>query len=140
MWKKLLWLLLPLFAGLLWAEYTWQQSIQSGPFLHIRSNHSEIINQMGMRQADADLVAQIEKLGKHETIQPYLESIGFTCKSYFGGTPPTQAMLEDAVLQPYCFFQYGMFGRSHQWRVGYNVLTSGKVQHARSFQFCRICP
>ena len=140
MWKIVFWLILPLLIVSLWASYTWQKSIHKGPFLHFLGSRPEIISQDSMEPANEALVAQIKKLARPEIITHYLESIGFTCKPYFGQTPPGQAALGTAVSSPFCFFEYGMFGRTHEWRVGYDVLKDDTVQYVQTNQICLICP
>jgi hypothetical protein len=139
-WRKSLWLFVPLFLTTFWAAYTWHKSTHFGPFVQFPHAHPQVINQEGMKAVNKDLVVKIEQLAEPEKINLYLESIGFTCKSYFGADLKKRMASANEVSNHYCVYAYGLFGRTHEWRVGYSMLTNGDLQSARTNQICLICP
>ena len=76
MWRKLLWLLLPLFVVLLWAEYTWQQSTNSGPFAYFRSKYPDLAEQQLLQQANSDINDFAKSQKDISNITKYMETIG----------------------------------------------------------------
>ena len=119
--KKSLWLVVPFLLILSWAAYTWHLSTHDGPFIQFPDSHPELTSPEAMKKENGKLVAKIENLAKSEEVILYLESIGFTCKSYQGEDLKSRMASEDEISSHYCVYAYGMFGHSHEWRVGYSV-------------------
>lgn len=140
MWRKSLWLVVPCSGVIFWAAYTWHQTTHAGRFINFLRVHPSMPDQQAVKIMNKDLVGEIAKLAVPDEINLYLESIGFTCKSYYRPNLPKWMALQNEISAHYCVYKYGIFSRTHEWRISYSVTPKGKVQSASSNQICFICP